>query len=146
MRVFLLAKLERLGVGRKALRWLSSYLTGGKRCVEWNDTRSDFVVVRYGVRQCSILGPMLYLIHVADMPNVVGLADDKNSGYADNMAMWAIGKTVQDEVVSKLNVLAGKFATYAKGNGLALLGCVICSVTLLKILVAPVYDVVESSS
>jgi hypothetical protein len=61
----------------------------------------------------------LYLIHVADMPHVVGLADDKNSGYANDTAMWAIGKTV-DEVVSKLNVLGGKIANYAKGNGLAL--------------------------
>jgi hypothetical protein len=80
--------------------------------VEWNDTRSDFVVVRYGVRQGSILGP-LYLIHVTDMPNVVGLADDKNCGYADDTAMWAIGKTV-DEVVLKLNVLAGKFGAHQR--------------------------------
>jgi hypothetical protein len=56
----LLPKLERLGVGGKALLWFSLYLTGGKQCVEWNNTRLDFVVVRYGVRQGSILGPMLY--------------------------------------------------------------------------------------
>jgi hypothetical protein len=66
----LLPKLEKLGFRGKLLQWFSSYLTGGKQCVAWNGTRLDFVVVRYRVRQGSILGPMLYLIHVADMPNV----------------------------------------------------------------------------
>jgi hypothetical protein len=115
----LLPKLERLGIRGKPLKWFASYLSEGQQCVEWNGVRSTFITVKYGVRQGSILGPMLYLIHVADMPDVVGVEADKNSGYADDTAIWAVGRSV-DEVVQKLNALAHNFATYAKGNGLVL--------------------------
>jgi hypothetical protein len=115
----LVPKLERLGIRGRALSWFQSYLSEGKQCVDWNGTRSAFITVKFGVRQGSILGPMLYLIHVADMPNVVGINDNENSGYADDTAIWATGKTVE-EVVRKLNRLAQKFASYAKGNGLVL--------------------------
>jgi hypothetical protein len=53
------------------------------------------------------------------MPDIVGVNNNKNSGYADDTAIWATGRTVA-EVVQKLNALANKFATYAKGNGLVL--------------------------
>jgi hypothetical protein len=115
----LLPKLERLGFQGRSLRWFSSYLSGGEQCVEWNGVRSAFIKVRYGVRQGSILGPMLYLLHVADMPDVVGVKDGDNSGYADDTAIWPTGRTVA-EVVQKLNALAQRFASYAKGNGLVL--------------------------
>jgi hypothetical protein len=115
----LLPTLERLVFRGRSLRWFSSYLSGGEQCVEWNGVRSAFIKVRYGVRQGSILGPMLYLVHVADMPDVVGVKDGDNSSYADDTAIWATGRTVA-EVVQKLNVLAQRFASYAKGNGLVL--------------------------
>jgi hypothetical protein len=115
----LLPKLEGLGFRGRSLRWFPSYLSGGEQCVEWNGVRSAFIKVQYGVRQGSILGLMLYLVHVADMPDVVGVKDGDNSGYADDTAIWATGRTVA-EVVQKLNVLAQRFASYTKGNGLVL--------------------------
>jgi hypothetical protein len=115
----LLPKLERLRIKGKALQWFSSYLLEGQQCVEWNRIRSGVITVWYGVRQGSILGPMLYLVHVADMPNVVGVKDNENSGYTDDTAIWAVGRTVE-EIVHKLDAIAKNFSTYAKGTGLVL--------------------------
>jgi hypothetical protein len=87
--------------------------------VEWNGIRSAFITAQYGVQQGSILGMMVYLVHVADMPMAVGVKDNKNSGYADDTAIWAVDRTVE-EVVHKLNAIAMNFSTYTKGKGLVL--------------------------
>ena len=114
----LLPKLQALGVEGSALDWFDSYLSDGRQCVEWNGTRSDFNVVKFGVRQGSILGPLLYLILVADMPDCLGIGEDYNSGYADDTAIWAIGNLAH--VRRTLNERAETFLRFATGNGLVL--------------------------
>ena len=114
----LLPKLKALGVGGTALDWFASYLSDGRQCVEWNGSRSDFRAVKFGVRQGSILGPLLYLILVADMPDCLGIGEDFNSGYADDTAIWAIGNL--DYVRRTLGERAETFSKFATGNGLIL--------------------------
>jgi hypothetical protein len=67
----LLPKLTAIGVRVNALAWFSSYMTGGRQRVNWNGTLSEEVAVVYRVRQGSILGPTLFLLHVADMVEAV---------------------------------------------------------------------------
>jgi hypothetical protein len=58
-------------------------LQGGKQCIVWNLGVSDFVAVEYGVRQGSILGPVLFLLHVADMDEYLG-TNNSTVVYADD--------------------------------------------------------------
>jgi hypothetical protein len=69
----LIPKLEALGLLGSSLRWFLSYLTGGSQMVDWEGLRSSTAKVHFGVRQSSILGPLLFLIHVADLPDAVGV-------------------------------------------------------------------------
>jgi hypothetical protein len=78
----LLPKLQSLGVSGRALVWFESYLTGGSQQVSWDRTLSDLIAVRYGMRQGSILGPVLFLVLISDMANPLGIGDDKNVVYA----------------------------------------------------------------
>jgi hypothetical protein len=52
----------------KSLEWFRSYLTSARQRVVWDGQVSDVVDVEYGVRQGSLLGPVLYLLHVSDLP------------------------------------------------------------------------------
>ncbi|QQP50643.1 Uncharacterized protein FKW44_011710, partial [Caligus rogercresseyi] len=115
----LLPKLEKLGIAGTQLKWFHSYLTGGYQRVVWNGTESVFLPVEYGVRQGSILGPILYLVLVADVTSCVGVGNEDNSGYADDFFLWAVGDSLE-EVGSLLESRADAFSRFAGGNGLVL--------------------------
>ena len=65
----LLYKLSRYGVKDKELSWFRSYLTGRKQFVDINGTQSELLETKTGVPQGSILGPLLFLIYMNDIPN-----------------------------------------------------------------------------
>lgn len=114
----LLPKLERLGIRGRELSWVASYLADGKQCVVWNEATSDLVDVALGVRQGSILGPLLFIILVADLPAYLGSEED-NVLYADDVNTWDSAPTVE-ELATKLTAKARLIVDYARGNGLTL--------------------------
>jgi hypothetical protein len=78
----LLPKMLAIGIRGKALKWLRCYLTNAKQRVLWDGHVSDIVDVEYGVRQGSLLGPVLYLLHVFDLPFSLEIREsDGNSAY-----------------------------------------------------------------
>ena len=115
----LLSKLSTRGVRGRELDWFHSYLSGGYQCVDWAGTLSEYIPVQYGVRQGSILGPLLFITLMADLPQHLDLLQDEICGYADDVCVWATGKDV-DEVRAKLARIAQAFVDFAAGNALSL--------------------------
>ena len=64
-------KLEGLGVRGEANRWFRNYLQDRFQRVDYNGAASSFLPVPYGVPQGSILGPVLFLVLVSDLPQVI---------------------------------------------------------------------------
>ena len=81
----LLTKLEHVGVRGHSLEWFNSYLTNRYQFVYINGILSEQDMIKCGVPQGSILGPLLFLIYINDLSNITDFATTRM--YADDTNM-----------------------------------------------------------
>ena len=69
----LLRKLEHYGFRGKSNKWFENYLTGRTQSVKIGETDSQKCHITCGEPQGSVLGPLLFLIYINDLPNATDL-------------------------------------------------------------------------
>ena len=89
----LVKKLEYYGICGVANSLICSYLHNRKQCVLIYDKRSSEKSVNYGIPQGSILGPLLFLIYVNDLPSAMQTAP---RFFADNVAFLTTENNVDN--------------------------------------------------
>lgn len=94
------SKLWLYGFRGLALGWLKSFLGDRKQIVRIGNSKSDVKTINIGVPQGSILGPILYLIYVNDLPHVLNNAHPVL--FADDTVLLLSGADC-DALVSDIN-------------------------------------------
>ena len=111
----LIKKLKKLGVNGTALNWFKSYLANRKQVVDINGKISETKDIPISVLQGSILGPILFLCYINDMPGSTLLY---TLLFADDTACLASGENLQD-LINFINVELNKIAIWFRVNKMA---------------------------
>ena len=116
-KTILLSKLSHSGIRGTALQWFDSYLTGRMQSVKYNDVISTERSIDIGVPQGSILGPLLFIIYINDLPNVVTKL--KSIIFADDTTLFLSGSDVL-QIESDLNSELKRLSKWLESNKLSI--------------------------
>lgn len=97
----LLVKLKSLGIDGPCLNWIESFLSQRRQRVTVNGTLSDWSDVLSGIPQGSVLGPILFVVYINDMPEVI---DSYINLFADDSKSFHIIKDINDTLELQLDL------------------------------------------
>ena len=105
----LLAKLEAYGLKGNLLSWIKNFLTGRTQRVCLGKSNSEYAFVTSGVPQGSVLGPLLFLIFVNDLPDQ--FVDVISKLFADDLKLYQVARMFESikTALKELDLWADKW-------------------------------------
>jgi hypothetical protein len=91
----LLGKLEAYGISEQIVKWIEAFLVNRRQRVVVNGQYSEWDNILSGVPQGSVLGPVLFVIFINDLPAAV---ISRLLLYADDAKIYRMIKEIQDQV------------------------------------------------
>ena len=89
----LLLKLQAYGINGQLLSWFKNFLTGRRQCVKINSVLSSWTHVSSGVPQGSVLGPLMFVLYINDLPSLVS---SQLLMFADDIKLYRSIRSVED--------------------------------------------------
>ena len=111
----LLEKLKTFGVKNTALKWFTSYLSNRMQCVDINGNLSTPRGIDISVLQGSILGPILFLCYINDLPIATSLLTFM---FADDTSGLLAGDSLPD-LIDQMNIEIKNLANWFRANKMA---------------------------
>jgi hypothetical protein len=108
--------LKKYGISGPLLNWISSYLSNRIQKVNFDNEFSEPVNITSGVPQGSVLGPLLFIIFINDLPKVV--RNCECSVFADDLKIFKKISDLDDSLVLQNNL--NKVIKWCKVNGMSL--------------------------
>ena len=103
----LLNKLDSYGVCDNIRRWVSGFLHDRKQCVSLNGHTSKWSPVTSGITQGSVLGPVLFVVFINDLPD----ADNTIRIFADDTKLY--GPVTSDQDRKQIQVDIDKLSDWS---------------------------------
>ena len=106
----LIQKLDFYGIRGHSLQWFQSYLSNRQQFVKYGNETSDRQIMKCGVPQGSVLGPLLFLVYVNDLPNCIRNCNTLQ--FADDTTVYVSGSNIAQlftKLNSDLNILSDWF-------------------------------------
>jgi hypothetical protein len=99
----LIKKLYAFGIDQKLINWTKEFLTDRQHMVRVNGKLSQWLPVISGIPQGTILGPLLFIIYINDLPS---LCEDETGIYlfADDAKLYKFIKLGTDHQMLQNNV------------------------------------------
>ena len=113
----LLNKLDHYGIRGLANNWFKSYLTNRKQFVSINGFNSNKQLMKYGVPQGSVLGPLLFLIYINDLHNSIKFSTVHH--FADDTNLLVVGKDII-KIQKQINLDLKSLCTWLRANKISL--------------------------
>ena len=105
----------------EALKLLESYITDRKFCVDINGEMSEEKILKYGVPQGSLLGPLLYILYTSELQSLFKKYNICYHMYADDIQLYLSFKEKEmDMAEEKLNLCLADIKTWMDNNFLKL--------------------------
>ena len=111
----LLNKLRLYGIHGSVFRWIESFLTNRRQLVVCDGTKSEYSPVTSGVPQGTVLGPLLFLLYINDMPSVVDSGTSVRL-FADDALVYRVINNIEDQEVLQQDLI--RLETWAKSWGM----------------------------
>ena len=105
----LLKKMSSYKINQQSLDWFCSYLSDRTQKVSFDNEMSSQGNIKYGVPQGSILGPLLFLLFISDLPLYTDVFTDL---YADDTTLY--------EIKTKLQKALSDLAQWCRLNGMVI--------------------------
>ena len=98
-------KLEYYGIRNDILQWITAWLSGRTRKLVINGVCSDHAPMLSGVPQGSVLGPILFLVFISDLPDIINFTVRL---FADDSVLYRNIRRSEDQQILQddLNKLA----------------------------------------
>ena len=109
-------KLEKIGIRGRNLEWFRNYLTDRQQFVCIDSISSTLREISLGLPQGSILGPILFIIFINDLPKSTLLY---SLLFADDTTLLASGSNLP-ELVTFVNSELQKVSTWFRANKMSL--------------------------